>query len=172
MNLIKIINFSKDLVIFLFCTCLSSHGSPLIMIGHPEILEHVRATQVRDVTDEGKRYVSQESDHFFIRDLFIQRPDGKILMPSIPNRIHSPLKVVSLLPYQEKEQILDGEGYGAFGLRYDSQKLASSLVEAYHLSVHHSRSALEGGNVFVQGDRAIVGINSVALTMLLNVLSH
>ena len=116
---------------------------------------------------------------FFIRDMLIQRIDRKILIPAFNPEIHLASfynKMRGSLPIEQQQAAEERKPgtrkyisvHGAFGLEWESQQFAVQLTESLGLELYKSSSVLEGGNVFIlpRLDRAIVGFNSVALTLI------
>jgi len=130
---------------------------------------------------QGKHVIFLEQDyslpHEFFRDFFVQRPDGKVVIPYIPYFIDSPIfkfEFQSLLPAEELDAVLGQTNapWGSVGLSTKYNRLTEELLQQDFESCSPpsyfkaSKSVFEGGNVFIHGNRAIIGLHSVILTVM------
>ena len=115
--------------------------------------------------------------HEFFRDLFVQRPDGQVVIPYIPNFFDThifKLDFQSLLPAEELDAALGHTcaPWGAVGLSTEYRPLTEEILQQDFESFSPpsyfkaSSSVFEGGNVFIHENRAIIGLHSVILTVM------
>lgn len=115
--------------------------------------------------------------HEFFRDLFVQRPDGQVVIPYIPFFIDDQifkLEFQSLLPAEELDAVLGRTNapWGSVGLSTEYSQLIEEILQQDFESCSPpsyfkaSKSVFEGGNVFIHKNRAIIGLHSVILTVM------